>query len=53
MEIGEAGEPTAHWHAPDGHMVTGYSLDAGGNRTAFVNIEDDDPAQVRGWPTAA
>ena len=51
-EINENGQPAAHWHVPDG-VVIGYSLDADGHRTAFVNVENGDPVNVEGWPVAA
>jgi hypothetical protein len=56
VEINEAGTPTAHWGAPDGLAVIGYSLDGNdGHRTAFVEAGDGggDPENVEGWPAVA
>jgi hypothetical protein len=52
-EIDETGQPSAHWHTPDGHHVTGYALHVDGRRTAAVNVDDGDSEWRKGWPVAA
>jgi hypothetical protein len=53
VEIDEAGQPAAHWHAPDGKAVIGYTLHGNGRYTATVDTKDSNAETKEGWPVAA